>query len=150
MQGWIARIFTSFIDMPDKIVTSIYFSGCSIRCENCHNKSIWEKENGTLMSDDELIEKIKKNKLSEYVIFLGGEPTDQLDFLVYMCKKIKKESNKAIAIYTGREFEVLPEELLDCLSMVVCGPYRQDLPTGSWPASSNQRVFKRRGNIWKN
>jgi len=150
MEGWISRIFTSFIDVPGKIATAIYFSGCSLRCKGCHNKDIWEKESGKIMTDQQLMSKINDNELADHVVFLGGEPTDQLDFLVYMCKKIKKESNKAIAIYTGREFEVLPEELLDCLSMVVCGPYRQDLPTGSWPASSNQRVFKRRGNIWKN
>jgi len=150
MQGWIARVFTSFIDIPDKIATSVYFSGCSVRCKNCHNKEIWEKESGTLTRDDELIEKIKNNRLSEYVVFLGGEPTDQLDFLVHMCKRVKNEVQKPVAIYTGREFEVLPDELLDNLFMVVCGPYREDLYQEGWPASSNQRVFKKRGNIWKN
>jgi len=52
MKGWIAKIFTSFIDVPDKVATAVYFSGCSIRCKNCHNKDIWEKESGTLMIDD--------------------------------------------------------------------------------------------------
>jgi len=148
MQGWIARIFTSFIDIPDTISTSVYFSGCSIRCHDCHNKEIWEKENGTLMSDDQIIEKLCNNNLADCVVFLGGEPTDQLDFLIHLCKRIKKEVGKPIAIYTGREFEVLPDELLDYLFMVVCGPYRQDLKREGWPASSNQRVFKRKGNVW--
>jgi len=150
MQGWIARIFTSFIDIPDKIAISVYFSGCSIRCKNCHNKEIWEKENGTLMEDDQLLRKIKDNTLSEYVVFLGGEPTDQLDFLIHMCKRVKNEVKKPIAMYTGREFEILPDELLDNVCMVVCGPYREDLHQKGWPASSNQRVFKKKGNIWKN
>jgi len=150
MKGWIARFFTSFIDIPDKITMSIYFSGCSIRCKNCHNKEIWDKESGTLMTDDELLEKIKQNKLSEFVVFLGGEPTDQLDFLIHMCKRVKNEVKKPVAMYTGREFEILPDELLEHLCMVVCGPYREDLHREGWPASSNQRVFKKRGNIWKN
>jgi len=150
MKGWIARIFTSFIDVPDTIATAIYFSGCSLRCKGCHNKEMWEKENGTQMSDDQLIEKIAENNLSECIVFLGGEPTDQLDFLIHMCKRISNEVQKPIALYTGREFEVLPDELLDYLFMVVCGPYRADLPAKGWPASSNQRVFKKRGNAWIN
>lgn len=148
MQGWIAKVFTSFIDIPDTISTSIYFSGCSIRCKGCHNKEIWEKENGIQTSDDQLIKKIEENNLAQYIVFLGGEPTDQLDFLMHMCKRISNEVKKPIALYTGREFEVLPDELLDYLCMVVCGPYRADLSTNGWPASSNQRVFKKRGNTW--
>ncbi len=148
MEGYIARIFTSFVDVPDKIAAAIYFSGCSLRCKDCHNKEFWEKENGTLMSDEQILDKIKENALSEYVAFLGGEPTDQIDFLIHMCKKIKKETSKPIAMYTGREFEILPKDLLDSLSLIVCGPYKKELHVGGWPASSNQRVFKKKGTLW--
>lgn len=147
--GWIARIFTSFIDVPDKIATAVYFSGCSIRCKNCHNKDLWEKENGTLTTDYQLVERIAGDNLSEMVVFLGGEPTDQIDFLVHVCARLKNETQKPIAMYTGREFEVLPDELLENLVMVVCGPYREDLRQDGWPASANQRVFKRKGDLWK-
>lgn len=149
MDGWIARVFTSFIDVPDKIATAIYFSGCSIRCKNCHNKDLWEKENGIVMTDDQLVEKINGDRLSEMVVFLGGEPTDQIDFLTHVCKRLKNETQKPVAMYTGREFEILPDELLENLVMVVCGPYREDLRQEGWPASSNQRVFKRKGDLWK-
>lgn len=149
MDGWVARIFTSFIDVPDKIATAIYFSGCSIRCKNCHNKDLWERESGKKMTDEQLIEKIHSDKLSQMVVFLGGEPTDQIDFLVTVCSKLKSETEKPIAMYTGREFEVLPDELLENLCMVVCGPYREDLKQNGWPASSNQRVFKKEGDLWK-
>ena len=63
--------------------------------------------------------------------------------------RIKSEIKKPISLYTGREFEILPDELLDHLCMVVCGPYRQDLHQDGWRASSNQRVFKKEGDIWK-
>jgi anaerobic ribonucleoside-triphosphate reductase activating protein len=149
MKGYIARIFTSFVDVPGKIVVAIYFSGCSIRCKGCHNKELWDKTKGILMTDEQVLEKIRNNPLAEYVAFLGGEPTDQLDFLLHLCKKIKKEVDKPIALYSGREFEVLPKELLDYVSFLVCGPYRQDLHVASgWPASSNQRVFKKKGAQW--
>ena len=150
MKGYIARIFTSFVDVPDKISAAVYFSGCSLRCKGCQNKEFWEKESGVLMSDVEIMEKIKNNPLADYVAFLGGEPTDQMDFLIHLCKKVEQEVKKPIAIYTGREFETLPKELLDTIDFIVCGPYREDLfVQGAWPASSNQRVFKKEGNQWK-
>ncbi|MCK5632972.1 4Fe-4S cluster-binding domain-containing protein, partial [bacterium] len=74
MNGYIARIFTSFIDVPNEIATAVYFSGCSLRCKGCHNKHFWKKENGTLMSDDQIMQKIN-NPLTSHVAFLGGEPT---------------------------------------------------------------------------
>jgi len=148
MQGYVARIFTSFIDVPEEIAIAIYFSGCSIRCIGCHNKALWERESGKLISDQEILKKINNNELANYVVFLGGEPTDQLDFLIHLCILIKKYFNKLIALYTGREFESLPDELLGCLDLVVCGPYIDELHTSGWPASSNQRVFKKKGKTW--
>ncbi|MFH0898145.1 MAG: 4Fe-4S single cluster domain-containing protein [bacterium] len=148
MKGHIARIFTSFIDVPDKVATAVYFAGCSIRCKGCQNKDLWDQKSGTSMTDKELLEKIDNN-LTDYVVFLGGEPTDQLDFLLHVCRQIKKEIKKPIALYTGREFEELSQELLDHVSMVVCGPYREDLAQEKgWPASSNQRVFRKKENVW--
>jgi len=147
MYGYVTRIFTSFIDVPDEIATSIYFSGCSIRCKGCHNKEYWDIKSGTKTSSDQIMEKIN-TPLSTYVAFLGGEPTDQLKFLLHMCERIKKETDKKIALYSGREFEELPDELLVYPSLIVCGPYRQDLHQGGWPASSNQRIFKRKGQTW--
>lgn len=99
------------------------------------------------MSDENLMEKIN-NPLTSYVAFLGGEPTDQLNFLLHMFKKIKKETDKKIAMYSGREFEQLPKNLLEYPSFIVCGPYRQDLHQKGFPASSNQRIFKKKGQMW--
>ncbi|MFH1831403.1 MAG: 4Fe-4S cluster-binding domain-containing protein [bacterium] len=148
MKGRIARIFTSFIDVPDAIAVAIFFSGCSIRCKGCQNKDIWDPTSGTLMSDIEVLQKVKDNTLADCVAFLGGEPTDQLPFLLEMCSQIKQHTKLPIALYTGREFEDLPQELLDHLFMVVCGPYREDLQKKGWPASSNQRVFKKKELTW--
>lgn len=149
MNGYIATIFNSFIDVPDHIATSIYFSGCSLRCKGCHNKAYWDKKSGTLMSDDQIMEKVQ-NPLTDYVAFLGGEPTDQLPFLLHLCNRIKNKTDKKIALYSGREFEELPPTLLIYPSFIVCGPYRQDLHREGWPASSNQRVFKKKGQLWTN
>lgn len=149
MKGTIKRICTSFIDVPDEVAVAVYFAGCSLRCKGCQNPELWDPKNGEEFTSDMVIQKIKDHPLAEYVVFLGGEPTDQIDFLSELCQKIKDELGMPIAMYTGREFEILPEKLLKNLELIVCGPYRQELHVGGWPASSNQRVFKKKGNQWK-
>lgn len=145
MEGaYIARICTSFIDVPDKIAVAIYFSGCSIRCKGCQNQILWERSSGNFMSAEDVLKTIQKNELAESIVFLGGEPTDQIEFLIDLCKKFSKYK----ALYTGREFEDLPKDLVNSLDMIVCGPYRQDLHVDAYPASTNQRVFKKENESW--
>lgn len=145
MYASVARVTTSFIDVPDKIAISIYFSGCSIRCNDCQNKELWDSRNGEKISLENLLQKIDEHPLAEAVVFLGGEPTDQINFLEKLCEKIV---GKEKVLYTGREFEVLPKTLLNNLDMVICGPYISSLHRKGWPASSNQRVLKKKGALW--
>ena len=157
MHAQVARICTSFIDVPGKISVAIYFAGCTLRCKDCQNRELWDPNSGEKKSLKDVLEKINNHPLAEAVVFLGGEPTDQIEFLTQLCKKItedEKSSAKEKVLYTGREFEVLPKNLLQNLDMIICGPYRSDLHVknedGSvaWPASSNQRVFIKKGNEW--
>ncbi len=145
MKGRIARICTSFIDVPDKISVAVYFAGCSIRCKGCQNAHLWDPNSGEEKKLEEVVKKIENHPLAEYVVFLGGEPTDQIEFLINICQNIK---TKRMALYTGREFEQLPQQLLQYLDLIICGPYRQDLHVGGWPASSNQRIFKKEQKQW--
>jgi anaerobic ribonucleoside-triphosphate reductase activating protein len=148
MHGRIKRICTSFIDVPHKIAVAVYFAGCSIRCSGCQNKALWDPMSGEEMSADAVIKKIQEHPLAEYVVFLGGEPTDQMEFLIHVCTRIVHEVHLPIALYTGREFEILPSSLVTAVDLIVCGPYRQDLHVGGWPASSNQRIFKKELDQW--
>ena len=145
MEGaYIARMCTSFIDIPDRIAVAIYFAGCSIRCKGCQNSVLWEKTSGKLTPMGDVLDSILSNQLADSLVFLGGEPTDQIDFLTDLCKKTSHYK----ALYTGREFEDLPAELTNNLDMVVCGPYRQDLHVNDYPASTNQRLFKKENKSW--
>jgi anaerobic ribonucleoside-triphosphate reductase activating protein len=149
MQGSVARICTSFIDIPGRIAVVVYLAGCSIRCKGCQNPALWDSRNGTLMSVEEVLQKIEEHPLADSVVFLGGEPTDQIEFLTALCQKVKKVSGKDIMLYTGREFENLPESLVEHMHIIVCGPFREDLLTQSWPASSNQRIFRKKDGSWQ-
>jgi anaerobic ribonucleoside-triphosphate reductase activating protein len=145
MQGRIARVCTSFIDVPGKIAVAIYFAGCSIRCADCQNKDLWDFSSGKKVGVDYVVASVEKHPLAEYAVFLGGEPTDQPIFLGQVCAAIK---DKKKALYTGREFEDIPDTILDFINLVICGPYRSELHIGGWPASSNQRVFRKEHDRW--
>lgn len=145
MYGSIARIASSFIDVPDSIAIAIYFAGCSIRCPGCQNKQLWDRTSGIAMSIETVASCIQEHPLADAVVFLGGEPTDQLEFLHSLCLRIQ---NKKKVLYTGREFEQLPSCLTDQLDMIVCGPFKQELYVNKWPASSNQRVLIKDQGSW--
>lgn len=145
MYGSIARICTSFIDVPGSIAVATYFAGCSIRCPGCQNKHLWDRSNGVLMSVEAVCSAIKQHPLADSIVFLGGEPTDQIDFLQHVCTAMV---GKKRVLYTGREFESLPQSLCDQLEMIVCGPYKQELHVNGWPASANQRIFIKDQGRW--
>jgi len=146
MDAKIAKVCTSFIDVPNKIAVAIYFSGCSIRCRGCQNKVLWDKNFGRDVTLDSLLEEIKQNELAEYLVFLGGEPTDQIDFLIELCRSVK---NLKKALYTGREFEILPIDLIAEIDFIVCGPFREEcFVEGRFPASTNQRIFRKENGLW--
>lgn len=144
MNGYIAGIRTTFIDVPGRIAVAIYFSGCSIRCNGCHNTTLWEKSNGELMSCEDIITRVKKHPFADSVVFLGGEPTDQQDYLISLCNQL----NHYKVLYTGREFEELPKELTALVDMIICGPFKLDQKTDGYPASKNQRIFNKTEGSW--
>ena len=105
------------VDGPG-IRTVIFLSGCKLRCKYCHNPEmqIMAKPN---MSVDYVVDRVLRNKPyfknNGGVTFSGGEPLLQVDFLIEVCKKLKKE-NIHIALDTagvgvGRYSEIL--ELVD-------------------------------------
>ena len=74
----------------------LFLQGCHLKCKYCHNRDTWDISENTLMSSDELIEKIDKYK--EYLDFskggvtvTGGEPMLQIDFLIELFRKAKEK-----------------------------------------------------------
>lgn len=149
--GNIARIETSFIDIPGKISYNIYLSGCIFNCHNCHNKLLQNPNYGTLMNVDDVIEILDDNELVEWVCFLGGEPFYQSDFLYELCKKI----NKPIGIFTGNDFDILCEKYIEIISLenikfLKTGRFIENLvKNNEFPISSNQQVYLKHDDIWK-
>lgn len=70
----------------------VFFQGCPMRCQYCHNPDSWEPGIGTKMTADEILELYEKNK-SFYrkggITATGGEPLLQLEFLTELFEAAK-------------------------------------------------------------
>ena len=40
----------------------VFMQGCKLRCKFCHNPDTWKQDSGTIISDEELVQKILKAK----------------------------------------------------------------------------------------
>ncbi len=94
MQGWIHSV-ESFgtVDGPG-VRMVIFFQGCPMRCAYCHNPDTWMAKQGTLTTPEELIERFLRNRnyyKNGGITVSGGEPLWQLDFLLDLFRKAKKE-----------------------------------------------------------
>lgn len=107
------------VDGPG-IRTVIFLNGCKLRCLYCHNPEMWVKQELNYTVDD-LVKKIVRNKPyfsnNGGVTFSGGEPLLQSEFLLEVCKKLKKE-NIHIAIDTAGVGNYY-KELFDYIDLVI-------------------------------
>jgi organic radical activating enzyme len=148
--GYIANIVTSFIEIPSKICSSVYFSGCPFNCPKCQNMDLQKFSNGSKKYLNDVINEINKNDLSEWVCFLGGEPLFQSDFLFELCKNI----SKPIGIYTGNDFDTLTKNYkhiidLSNVKFLKTGKYIFELTKiNEYPITSNQKIRIKLNNEW--
>lgn len=71
----------------------VFFQGCPMRCQYCHNPDTWELNTGKQMEVSEIIEAYERNR-SFYttggLTATGGEPMMQLDFLTELFEECKR------------------------------------------------------------
>lgn len=73
----------------------IFMQGCSLKCKYCHNRDTWNHKAGTVVSVEELLNKIERYK--NYILpsgggvtVTGGEPLLQPKFLITLFSELKK------------------------------------------------------------
>lgn len=93
--------------------TEIFLLGCNKAisgnaCKGCFNSSTWDSSKAEWTHDPVLMaQHINNNAPHKYVTIGGGEPTDQIENLIILCRELKKYGFH-IMMYTWRE---LKEEL---------------------------------------
>ncbi|QGG47674.1 4Fe-4S single cluster domain-containing protein [Heliorestis convoluta] len=126
------------------IAFTVFFQGCSIRCLGCHNPELQSFDGGQAVAISDIVARIKKHrKFYDALVFVGGEPLDQKSALQQLLNE-GKNLGLATWLYTGYEIDEVPSEFLALCDVIVAGPYKEELKTNSFPASSNQVVMDRR------
>ena len=71
----------------------VFFKGCPLRCQYCHNPDTWTADGAKEMTDDEIVTNVLKYR-SYYgekggITVSGGEPLMQIDFVTELFRKLK-------------------------------------------------------------
>ena len=73
----------------------LFLQGCNLKCKYCHNRDTWDIKGGNYASLDDIFNKIMRYKNYIYpnggVTITGGEPLLQVNFLIELFSKLKKE-----------------------------------------------------------
>ena len=84
----------------------VFFAGCKLRCQYCHNPDTWTQHESQLMTVEEILCDIRK--YSSYfkmsgggVTISGGEPLAQPQFLLELLKACKSEGIHTILDTAG-------------------------------------------------
>lgn len=73
----------------------VFFQGCPMRCQYCHNPDTWDMADGKEMTADEIVEKFERNRAfykTGGITATGGEPMMQMDFLIKLFTKAKEKN----------------------------------------------------------
>lgn len=100
---------------------AVFLNGCKLRCKYCHNPEMWNMLDDN-MSKEELVKKIKRFepyfKKNGGVTFSGGEALLQKDYLIDVCKELKKD-NIHICLDTAGVGIPPYEELLKYVDLIL-------------------------------
>lgn len=90
--------------------TEVFLLGCKKAmsgnpCQGCFNSTTWDVSKASWSHDPiKMAEHINNNAPNKYITIGGGEPTDQIENLIILCKELKKY-NFHIMIYTWRNLK---------------------------------------------
>lgn len=144
-----AEILANDVINGDGLRITLFISGCSLHCPNCHNKDLQDKNYGQEFTDkttDQIINDLSP-KYIDGLTLTGGHPLEPYNIgsCTELCKKIKAiYPNKSIWLYTGYIYENIKDyEILNYIDVLVDGSYIESLHdrTLKWRGSSNQRVI---------
>lgn len=128
-----------FSEIPSEVSLGISISGCTIHCQGCHSRDLWE-DKGTQLSRMALEELILRNKGITCVLLLGGEHDVEnlINLFYYMSVAFPKVKT---AWYCG--LDNIPkgkEEIIDYLDYIKLGHYDMELGGLASP-TTNQRLY---------
>ena len=139
----------SIVDGPG-LRFSIFTQGCTHQCPGCHNPESQPLAGGYLASIDQLVTKIRNNKIIQGLTFSGGEPLLQAAACLSIAQKLQDQQLN-IWIYSGYLYENIingsygkeSKQLLSLCDVLVDGPFIQEKHAHDllFKGSRNQRLI---------
>ena len=125
----------------------LFLQGCRMHCKGCQNPQTWDFEGGTLVSAQEILERMQGDPLVHGITFSGGEPFEQAEALAPLAAELKHRGYHLMA-FSGYTFEQLLQkdgcrELLSLLDLLVDGPFVEEQKSLElrFRGSRNQRIL---------
>lgn len=128
---------------------TLWTSGCSHHCKNCHNPETWNEKAGQLF-DSKAIQEIYNELSKPYISGLtltGGDPLypKNRETIGDLVKEVKRRfPNKNIWLWTGYKWnEIKDLTFIKYIDVLIDDEFVQDLysPNLMWRGSSNQNVI---------
>ncbi len=127
LTGGITELST--VDYPGHVASVLYLCGCPYRCPYCQNFALLDKGNCQEVESGKIVEKITENRpLIDGVCITGGEPMQQLEGVMEICRALKEE-DMSIKLDTNGFY---PEEvrkvlkLVDFIAMDIKAPFEPE------------------------
>lgn len=126
----------------------LFLQGCSIHCEGCVNRHLWDFGRGKNATSEEIISFCRDNHV-EGITVHGGEPLDQSEGLYPIVKVLKKE-HFTVILFTGynkKELNANQRRIWNLSDIIVCGRFdlkKRDVYL-QFRGSTNQRIICRKG-----
>ena len=132
----------------DGIALTVYFCGCSFHCKGCQNPELQDFSGGTQYEfkdlEEELVAKYNKGEY-DYICYLGGEPLQQEEDYVRVLTEHLVDRGIKIWMYTGYDYEEVPQWAKRLCYCIKCGLYKPELGAGIKLASKNQCYYFKDG-----
>lgn len=142
------------------ISTTLFVSGCRLRCKNCHNQQTWDFNSGEPFTTKE--EKIILDSLEsshvKYFVVSGGNPVEEenINKVADLCEKAIEKGKQTIC-YSGYTIEELIKKYpsgkeLSHFNYIIDGTFDMDktLKGLDLRGSYNQQCYKNHGNKFVN
>ena len=157
----VVALSTSFSDIP-AISTTLWFSGCNLQCHGCHNTTLKEFADGMSMHQIKH-ELSRRKKLTNWLVYLGGNPLDRIDVVMYISQFAHTIGYKQF-LYTGYTFQQYSnmfdssthKTILNYFDFIKTGGYNHSLSKSCrddardyFFATLNQEVYKSNKKFWE-
>lgn len=139
--------------------TSLFVSGCRLKCKDCFNRDTWAFDYGqpfTKEIEDTILNSLKPHHISGLTV-LGGEPMEeenQKSLLPFLKRVKERYPTKTIWLYSGylhdvdlihggRKYTPYTDDLFSLIDVMVDGPFVSELKDIRlrFRGSSNQRLI---------